>query len=103
MIARDRDNGRDPPVRSEAFELGQLVVTPGTRESIPPSEVLRALRRHARGDWGSVTPDDHGLNDYNVEHGGRLFSEYHSEAGVKFWTITEADRSVTTVLLPEEY
>ena len=39
------------------------------------------------------------LNDKHL----RLFSVYHATDGTKFWVITEADRSSTTVLLPEEY
>ena len=102
---RGRDNGRerDPLVRPEGFELGQMLMTPGVQEQVPPSERLRAVRRHARGDWGELDAEDRSANDAALKHGGRLLSSYRTEAGVKFWIITEADRSATTVLLPDEY
>jgi hypothetical protein len=65
--------------------------------------MLQALRRHARGDWGEVGVEDQRANDRAVQDGGRLLSAYSTKTNVKFWIITEADRSATTVLLPEEY
>lgn len=62
-----------------------------------------ALARHAAGDWGDLCDEDWHTNNEAPKNGARLFSAYHSDDGVKFWIITEADRSVTTVLLPEEY
>jgi len=50
-----------------------------------------------------VSPSDWKQNDYALKHGLRLLSSYRSESGTKFWIITEADRSATTVLLPEDY
>jgi hypothetical protein len=78
-------------------------MTPGVQAQVPPSEMVRALRRHARGDWGELEAEDREANDRSVTEGTRLLSAYHTEAGVKFWIITEADRSATTVLLPSEY
>lgn len=78
-------------------------MTPGVQSSVPPSEMMRALRRHARSDWGELEQEDLEANDRAVKEGGRLLSAYRSKAGTKFWIITEADRSATTVLLPEEY
>lgn len=104
MIQRAGDGReRDPLVREVLFPLGQMVMTPGVRDGIPPSEMLQALRRHARGDWGDLDPEDKQSNDLALKNGSRLLSAYHSKAGEKFWIITEWDRSVTTVLLPEEY
>jgi len=103
MISRNRGDDRDPLVRAVLFPLGQLVMTPGVRDGIPPSELLRALRRHANGDWGDMCLEDRQANDLAVKHGGRLVSSFMSTAGTKFWVITESDRSVTTALLPEEY
>lgn len=103
MRGRDRDDGRDPLGRPDGFELGQMVMTPGARDAIPPSEMMHALRRHARGDWGDLCEEDRKANDHAVRGGSRLLSAYHSKGGVKFWIITEADRSTTTVLLPDEY
>ena len=97
------EDGRDPRIRAERFELGRMVMTPGAQHAVPPSEMLRALRRHARGDWGDVPREDAKANDMALEQGGRLLSAYRTTSGTKFWVISEADRSATTVLLPEEY
>lgn len=78
-------------------------MTPGVQEGIPPSEMLTALRRHSQGDWGSLDDEDRRENELSLKEGFRLLSSYESAVGVKFWIITEADRSVTTVLLPSEY
>ena len=83
--------------------LGQTVATPAALEAVSQSEMLAALRRHAAGDWGEVDADDWAANDAAVTDGTRLLSSYRTATGTKFWVITEADRSVTTVLLPEDY
>ena len=85
------------------FPLGQLVATPGALQEIPRRDIETALGRHARGDWGDVCAEDKAENDFSVKNGLRLLSAYHIEDGKKFWIITEADRSATTVLLPDEY
>ncbi len=85
------------------FSLGHTGITPGAKDGLPPGDVQTALTRHARGDWGDVCDDDRQANEDALITGARLFSVYHTATGVKFWIITEADRSVTTVLLPEEY
>ncbi len=103
MIDRGRDDGRDPLVRPVAFPLGQLLMTPGVQDAVPPSELMQALRRHARGDWGELGAEDRAANDQALKEGTRLQSAYHTKAGIKFWIITEADRSSTTALLPDEY
>jgi hypothetical protein len=61
------------------------------------------LARHAIGDWGDLEPTDVAENEHSVAHGFRLLSSYQTSAGEKLWIITEADRSATTLLLPEEY
>ena len=103
MIDRGRDRERDPLVRPVDFPLGRMLMTPGVQAHVPPSEIVHALRRHARGDWGELDNEDRQANDRALKEGTRLLSSYHTNAGVKFWIITEADRSATTVLLPEEY
>ena len=104
MSSRERDGPqRDPRVRDDKFPLGHMCMTPGVAQQVPPSEMLRALRRHARGDWGDLEREDIEANNRALEHGGRLLSAYQTEGGTKFWIITESDRSVTTVLLPHEY
>ena len=90
-------------VRPVDFPLGRMLMTPGAQAQVPSSELVRALRRHARGDWGELDHEDREANDRALKEGTRLLSAYHTDAGVKFWIITEADRSATTVLLPEEY
>jgi hypothetical protein len=89
--------------QTEKFSLGEIVATPNALNRIPNDEILKALARHVGGDWGDLDPEDLRANERALQHGGRLFSEYFSPGKVKFWIITEADRSVTTVLLPEDY
>ena len=81
----------------------EYVRSRGAFETLHPLDVLSALSRHNAHDWGDVCEEDRQANDRALAHGGRLFSVYHDRAGVKFWIITEADRSLTTVLLPEDY
>ena len=85
------------------FPLGQTVATPNALNQISNEEILRAIARHVQGDWGTLETQDRNANEHALKSGGRLFSQYHSIQNIKFWIITEADRSVTTVLLPEDY
>lgn len=85
------------------FPLGRLLITPGAKEALQRACVAQAMGRHAQGDWGDCCPEDRQSNDEALVEGYRLFSVYHDRCGAKFWIITEADRSATTVLLPEEY
>jgi hypothetical protein len=63
----------------------------------------RFLGRHAIGDWGDLDQSDVAENEYSMVHGFRLLSSCQTDAGERLWVITEADRSATTLLLPEEY
>lgn len=85
------------------FPLGRIVSTPNALRVIPNDEIVSALGRHSRGDWGTLDSEDLNANEQALLHGGRLFSAYLTSQNVKFWIITEHDRSVTTVLLPEDY
>jgi hypothetical protein len=85
------------------FSLGNLFITPAAQEAVSSEEVLKAISRHVKGDWGDVCPDDAKENEFSLGKDLRLFSVYHTTQGTKFWIITEADRSVTTVLLPSDY
>ena len=85
------------------FSLGSLVATAGVLEAVPQDEIMHALSRHLRGDWGEVDEEDREANEHGLIHALRLLSVYHSKSGTKFWIITEHDRSSTTVLLPTEY
>ena len=88
--------------RRVRFPLGQLAVTANASLRLATEEVLTALRRHASGDWGDLCPEDAMANDAALQHGGRLFSAY-GQGESRVWIVTEADRSVTAVLLPEDY
>lgn len=85
------------------FSLGLVVATPNAIAAVPRDQIIEALRRHQSGDWGKVCPEDQRANDDALVDGGRLLSVYLVPQGLKFWIITEADRSVTTILLPEDY
>lgn len=85
------------------FPLGRIVATDGAIAAIPNEELLNAISRHHHADWGDLEEDDWYGNDRSLCNGSRLFSQYESKVGIKFWIITEHDRSVTTVLLPSEY
>ena len=91
------------PTISVPLSLGQTVATPHVLEVIPQEEIFAALWRHQNCDWGDVSPQDKWSNDRAVKGGERLLSIYHSKDGIKFWIITEADRSSTTLLLPADY
>ena len=84
------------------FPLGEIVITANAQASLDPADVQQGLSRHARGDWGEVGPEDAKENELSLKEGFRLLSVYRS-GGDRFWIITEADRSVTTVLLPGDY
>lgn len=85
------------------FSLGQTVITANANAVLPELDVALALQRHQNGDWGEVNEHDRKENEYSLHHSARLVSTYQSVRGQKFYVITEWDRSVTTVLLPEDY
>ena len=87
------------------FALGQTVITPGAVEALQLAgqTAIEFLRRHVAGDWGEISDDDVKENELSLEQGFRLLSRYETRKGERFWIITEADRSATTILLPSEY
>jgi hypothetical protein len=87
------------------FQPGQVVATPGALAAIEASgeSVSTYLNRHVSGDWGVVEAEDARENEYAVILKMRIMSVYLLKSGVRFCVITEADRSATTVLLPDEY
>jgi hypothetical protein len=87
---------------SGRFPLGQLVVTSNAIARLTPEEIADGIIRHARGDWGDISPNDAAENELSLREGLRLLSAY-GKGDRRFWIITEADRSATTVLLPAEY
>ncbi|SRR5258706_8634980 len=85
------------------FWLGKLYVTANAETDLEHEDIHNCINRHLSGDWGDLCALDKEANEYALHYGGRLFSAYHDRTGVKFWIITEADRSLTTVLLPDDY
>lgn len=88
-----------------AFSIGRIVATPGALRALERANQSADvfLARHAAGDWGELDREDIRENEYSLAHGFRLLSSYTTATGSKLWIITEADRSVTTLLLPDEY
>jgi hypothetical protein len=90
------------------FALGNVVATPGALSALERCEQNPTdfLDRHMRGDWGDLDSEDQKTQDISLAHPSSrmmLMSEYKSRDGTRIWIITEWDRSVTTILLPEEY
>ena len=87
------------------FPLGQTYATPGALEALSEAEQEAAefLHRHQSGDWSELCEEDRRENQFSIDKRLRIFSAYHTSKGQKLWVITEADRSVTTLLLPSEY
>jgi hypothetical protein len=85
------------------FDVGQLYMTRGAAEQVDDDDVFKSLVRHLDGDWGDVDEEDWQRNDDALSFGGRLLSAYVDRRNTRFWIITEADRSATTILLPREY
>jgi hypothetical protein len=84
------------------FPLGEIVFTLNALNTVSEAEANEGLCRHASGDWGAVCQEDTYQNNRALEKGGRIFSAY-GKGEKRFWIITEADRSVTTILLPLDY
>jgi hypothetical protein len=87
------------------FELGKVVATPGAlavleRAFQGPREFID---RHVAGDWGEVSEEDRVENEVSLLNGYRLLSAYRTRMGETLWVLSEGDRSITTILLPEEY
>ncbi len=87
------------------FQLGQILSTPGALKIMTDNDVdpLGLVQRHVRGDWGVVCAADGRANEDAVRYGDRLLSSYLMKSGAVVWIITESDRSVTTLLLPDDY
>jgi len=87
------------------FSLGRIVATPGALEAVQEANQnpFEFIQRHQSGDWGNLCEEDKRENEFSLKNGFRLLSAYRTLHDVKVWIITEADRSVTTLLLPHEY
>lgn len=88
---------------SFSFPLERTVISPSAESLLNPEDVLLSLLRHAARDWGDICPAQREENELSLREGFRLLSAYQDRNGTKFRIITEADRSVTAVLLPEDY
>jgi hypothetical protein len=91
-----------------AINLGRLLMTRGVNDLVADDEafakfVMSSLTRHQRGDWGELTDEDKQENDLSLKAGYRVLSAYEAKGLTKVWIITEADRSATTILFPDEY
>jgi hypothetical protein len=91
-----------PPAVSWKFPLGRVLITRTAADRLPWQDLKDGLRRHSTGDWGELDPPAVRANEAALDHGGQLLSAYGQGPG-RFWIITEADRSATTILLPEDY
>lgn len=85
--------------------MGRVYATPGALVALEAADAspVTLLARHAGGDWGDLGQEDWQSNDRALRLGGRIFSAYTLETLDRLWVITEADRSATTLLLPQEY
>ena len=95
-------------VNETRFQLGQVVATRGVFDKMQESLefatfVNKSLNRHAKCDWGDLCKEDVKENELSLKQGFRLLSAYESQGLPTIWIITEADRSVTTILFPDEY
>lgn len=91
-----------------SFRPGRLLMTRGINDLVAEDEafaklVTQGLARHLKGDWGDLCQEDKAENELSLKEGFRLLSAYESPELPKIWVITEADRSATTILFPDEY
>ena len=82
------------------FRCGRILSTPNALSQLTQDDILMGIQRHQAGDWGD---GDNGANERALIEGLRLWSVYRAANGTRFWLITEADRSATTVLVPGDY
>ena len=87
------------------LSLGQLAATPSALDALATTNTdpFSLLRRHVSGDFGNVPPEDAAANLLALAIGARVISSYTLSDSTRIWVITEADRSLTTILKPEEY
>lgn len=85
------------------FEIGKIVVTRNADKTLDHSSIILALQKYVKGNWGDLCIEDIEANQEALKYGLRLFAVYYDKNNTKFYIITEADRSITTILLPEDY
>jgi hypothetical protein len=90
---------------NKRFDIGRMVATPGALEALQEAgqNAMEFITKHQQGNWGDMKEEDKRENEFSVDKELRTFSAYRTSNGIKVWVITEADRSVTTILLPSEY
>jgi hypothetical protein len=79
------------------FPLGEIRIARSAQRRVQSRDVEMALRRHAQGDWGQVSPEEWARNEQSLVHGHRLLSQYRAHSGYAFWVITDYDRRSTIV------
>ncbi len=89
--------------RRQLFPLGRVVATANAVATLDDASIREGLRKHAAGEWGELNLHDLAVNEAALRDGDRLVSVYNDAKGTRFYIITEWDRSVTTILLPEDY
>lgn len=101
----DIDSNQSANQKQPLFALGQVVATRGAFNTMNELGISanELILRHITGDWGDLCHEDRQQNTVAIESGMRVFSCYLINTEIKIWIITEADRSSTTLLLPEEY
>jgi hypothetical protein len=85
------------------FQCGRIVLTSSALNHLSHNDIRSAIARHQNGDWGNLTDKDRQANDQALIESKGILSVYSSGDGKPFWIVTEADRSLTTILLPEDY
>ena len=92
-------------MKKQLFELGKVVATPGALELLERHSMtpMQLLHRHCTGDFGNLCEEDKEANNEAIWNGTRILSSYQISESDRLWVITEADRSSTCLLLPEEY
>ncbi|MFC1910383.1 hypothetical protein ACFLXC_03710 [Chloroflexota bacterium] len=95
-------------VVNPTFPLGQLVMTRGVNDLVAEGGafakfVTESLNRHVKGDWGELNDEDKQENELSLKEGFSILSAYEADGLPKIWIITEADRSATTILFPDDY
>ena len=102
-MRRNHNTNQQPSVTR--FALGQTFITPGAEEAllIAGQTAIEFLRRHMSCDWSELSEEDARENELSLSEGYRVLSSYRTVKGQRLWVVTEADRSATTLLLPDEY
>ena len=80
-------------LEQQKFLLGRIVITPSALKALNVDDICRAIDSHVCGDWGLLDGDDRAANELALRIGGRLLSEFQTAQGIRFWVLTEADRT----------